>query len=250
MLRGSYEPCVIIIGCDIIIGIPPHIIMHGMPMFIMDIIICMRSFIMSICDMSIGIILQTMPSLPISIVILHIIGMFIMPMGFMPIIGIIIGMPMPIIGFIMPFIIGIMFIIGFIMPPIIGIMFIIGFMPIMGFIPIIPFIPFGIELIIGIPMLAFIGIAFIMMTASYGALRSAQGCHLPAGTFPLLVRTDGAEDRTSRPSRRTGCSEQRKSDRVRACESDGTLPRLLSCLRVVNVRPPVVTERMLRVVHV
>ncbi len=32
----------------IIIGMPPHIIMHGMPMFIMFIIWFMRSFIMSI----------------------------------------------------------------------------------------------------------------------------------------------------------------------------------------------------------
>lgn len=40
------QPC--IIGWLIIIGIPPHIIMHGMPMFIMDIIMFMRSFIMSI----------------------------------------------------------------------------------------------------------------------------------------------------------------------------------------------------------
>ena len=32
----------------IIIGIPPHIIMHGMPMFIMFVIIMQRSFIMSI----------------------------------------------------------------------------------------------------------------------------------------------------------------------------------------------------------
>ena len=33
---------------DIIIGIPPHIIMHGMPIAIMFCIIDMRSFIMSI----------------------------------------------------------------------------------------------------------------------------------------------------------------------------------------------------------
>ena len=78
--------------------------MHGMPLFIMDIIMFMRSFIISICEGSIGIILQTIPSLVISHVILHIIG--IMPM---PIIGIIIGMP--IAGFIMP-IIGFMPIIG------------------------------------------------------------------------------------------------------------------------------------------
>ena len=32
----------------IIIGMPPHIIMHGMPLFIIDVIMDMRSFIMSI----------------------------------------------------------------------------------------------------------------------------------------------------------------------------------------------------------
>ena len=32
----------------IIIGMPPHIIMHGIPMFIMFVIWLMRSFIMSI----------------------------------------------------------------------------------------------------------------------------------------------------------------------------------------------------------
>lgn len=146
---------------------PLHIIMHGIPMCIMLFIISQRDFIISICDMSIGIILHVMPSLVISQVILHIIG--IMPM---PIIGIIIGMPfimLPIIGIMLPPIIGIMFIIGFI--PIIGIMFIMGFMPIIGFI-------IGIEFIIGIPMFElFVGIAFIMLVAaSYGAPRSAQVC--------------------------------------------------------------------------
>ena len=167
----AYEPDVIIIGADIIIGMPPHIIMHGMPMFIMDCIMVMRSFIMSICAMSIGIIFIIMPSLVISQVMRHIIGAIMPFMPFMPIIGIgiIIGMPMPIIGF-MP-IMG--FIIGFIMP----IMFIMGFMPIMfimGF--IIPFIiPCGIAFIIGfIPMLWFIAF-IILMATSYVVARSAQG---------------------------------------------------------------------------
>ena len=39
---GDYEPM------HIIIGIPLHIIMHGMPIFIMFIIISQRVFIMSI----------------------------------------------------------------------------------------------------------------------------------------------------------------------------------------------------------
>ena len=78
---------------DIIIGMPPHIIMHGMPAVIIDCIVAMRSFIMSICAMSIGIIFMTMPSLDISHVILHIIGMPMPIIGIMPIIGFI-----PIIG--------------------------------------------------------------------------------------------------------------------------------------------------------
>src|SRR5215216_1263606 len=108
--------------------------------------------------MSIGIILQIMPSFPISIVILHIIGGIIIG------IGIIIGMPIPIIGF-MP-------IIGFIIP--IGP--IIGFMPIIGFIiGIIPWLFIG------------IGIAFIMMRASYVPSSSAQAVCPISRSFPLLV---------------------------------------------------------------
>src|SRR5262245_48858108 len=117
--------------------------------------------------MSIGIILQIMPSLPISQVILHIIG--IMPM---PIIGIIMGIPI-IMGFI---------IMGFIP--------IIGFIPIMGFIPIIGFMPimFGIMGIGIIWLFIGIGIAFIMMTASYLVAAPAQGLDRHSCFFPLLVR--------------------------------------------------------------
>jgi hypothetical protein len=64
-------------------GIPPHIIMHGMPAAIMDIIAVQRSFIISICDASIGMTLHVMPSLVISQVIRHIMGCI----GIMP------GMP-------------------------------------------------------------------------------------------------------------------------------------------------------------
>jgi hypothetical protein len=57
----------------------------------------------------------------------------------------------------------------------------------MGFIIGIPFI--GIELIIGIPMLlVFVGIAFIMMKASYAAFGDAQVNGPAAGAFHLLVR--------------------------------------------------------------
>src|ERR1051326_4892567 len=129
---------------------PPHIIMQGIPACIIDIIISQRPFIISIWAGSIGIILQTIPSLPISQVILHIIG--IMPM---PIIGIIIGMPMP------------MCIMGFMPIPIIMGFIIIGFIPMWPMWPIIGFI--GIWwFIIGI------GIAFIMVAASYGHAGSAQ----------------------------------------------------------------------------
>ena len=90
----------------IIIGMPLHIIMHGIPICIICIIISQRCFIISICEASIGIILHIMPSLVISTVMRHIMG-------------IIICMPIPIImGFIIPIIIG--FIIPGIIPPIIG----------------------------------------------------------------------------------------------------------------------------------
>jgi hypothetical protein len=99
-----------------IIGMPPHIIIMGMPA---DIIMVMRSqqaFIISIVMPSPGVMRQTMPVGVISQVMRHVIIGIIM--------GIIIGMPMPGIMFIppmgaMPFIIGIIDIMG--MPFIIGI---------------------------------------------------------------------------------------------------------------------------------
>ncbi len=94
----------------IIMGMPLHIIIIGIPMDIMEFIASQQSFIISMEPCSVGIILHIMPSLVISQVIRHIIGMRM---------GIIIGImpPIPIImGFIpiMPFIMGII-------PPIIGI---------------------------------------------------------------------------------------------------------------------------------
>ena len=77
----------------IMVGIPPHIIMAGMPMAIMPLIISQQPFIISICAGSIGIILQTMPSLVISMVIRHIMGrmpiIMGMGIGIMPGIGLI-----------------------------------------------------------------------------------------------------------------------------------------------------------------
>ncbi|MDC0684772.1 hypothetical protein [Sorangium atrum] len=117
-------------GVHIIMGIPPHIIIMGIPADIIFVMASQRSFSMSIDMPSGGINLQVIPSFVISHDILHIIGMPmpIMP-GIMPIMGII-GMPMPImpgiIGMLMP-----------IMPGIIGML-----MPIMGIIgmpmPIMP----------------------------------------------------------------------------------------------------------------
>jgi hypothetical protein len=193
--------------CIIIIGMPPHIIMHGIPMFIMFVIMDMRSFIMSICDMSIGIILQIMPSLPISIVILHIIGMPIMPMGMGIGIGIIIGIGigigiMPMLGFIIPML-------GFIIPIIGFIAFIMGLMP-----PIIGIPPIGIEFIIGIPMLLFIigvAIAFIMMPTSYGVPWIAQA-EWPARAGVSSAPADRhLARRMIRPSMRTERTEQRRT---------------------------------------
>src|SRR5262245_24734665 len=103
-----------------------------------------------------------MPSLPISQVILHIMG--IIPM---PIIGIIICMPMPIID-------------GF-MPIIMGFIIIIGFMPI----PIMGFIIGG--CIIGI------GIAFIMPPL-YARHRSAQD-RAPHSLTPTPFSSGRADER-------------------------------------------------------
>jgi hypothetical protein len=136
---------------------PPHIMMHGIPLAIIDVIIAIRSFIMSIIEGSIGISLQIMPSLPISQVILHMIG--IMPLAMLGIdiigigIGIIIGMP------IIPFI---------------------GFIPIVGII-----IGIGIEFIIG----GFIiGIAFIMVRTSYGPRSNVQALGRHTACFPPPLR--------------------------------------------------------------
>jgi hypothetical protein len=146
----------------IIIGMPPHIIIIGAPMPIIDCMASQRSFMRPIIEASVGIIFMTMPSFVISQDILHIIG--IMP----GIIGIIMGI-MPIMF--MPFIIGIMFmpfmpfIIG--MPPPI----IIPFMGIMPFIIGIMFM-FGIMLFMGIEPIPFIiGIA-VFMVSSMGSFRS------------------------------------------------------------------------------
>src|SRR3569832_810308 len=117
-----------------------------------------------------------MPSLPISMVIFLIIGMPMPIIGFMPIIGIIIVMPMPI---------PIMFIIGFM-----TIMFIMGFMPIMPIMGFMPIIGIMCCCIIGI---WFIGIAFIMMRASFGPPGMAQANLCGAG---LSVRVDGQNARS------------------------------------------------------
>ncbi|UQA58444.1 hypothetical protein [Polyangium aurulentum] len=65
----------------IIMGMPPHIIIMGMPELIMRIIASHRSFMVSMDMPSVGIILQVIPSLPISQDTLHIMGI---PMPIMP----------------------------------------------------------------------------------------------------------------------------------------------------------------------
>jgi hypothetical protein len=79
----------------IIIGMPPHDIMAGIPIDIIPFIMSQQAFIISSCEASMGVILQTMPSGVISHVMRAII------MGRMP--PIIMGIPIipPIImGFI------------------------------------------------------------------------------------------------------------------------------------------------------
>jgi hypothetical protein len=87
-----------------IIGIPQHIIIIGIPIAMHFIMLSQHPFIISMVMPSIGVILHIMPSLVISMVILHIIGGFIIGMGI--IIGIIFGMPI-IDGIIIPIICGI-----------------------------------------------------------------------------------------------------------------------------------------------
>ena len=96
-----------------IIGIPPHIIVIGMPQAIILFIWSQQSFIMSMVMSSIGIIVQTMPRGVISQVILHV-GIRIMP-AIIGIMFVIIGIMFGIIG-IMFAIIGIMFGIIFAVP--------------------------------------------------------------------------------------------------------------------------------------
>ncbi|WP_437895075.1 hypothetical protein [Sorangium sp. So ce124] len=139
-------------GVHIIMGIPPHIIIMGIPADIIFVMASQRSFSMSIDMPSGGINLQVIPSFVISHDILHIIGMLMPIMGIigmpMPIMPGIIGMPMPImpgiIGMPMPIMPGI---IGMPMPIMLGIIGMLmpiapGIMPIMGIIgmpmPIMP----------------------------------------------------------------------------------------------------------------
>jgi hypothetical protein len=139
----------------VIIGMPPQDIVAGIPAVIMAFIMSQHAFMSSICEPSVGVILQTMPSLVISRVILHIIMPRMPPIIGMGI-GIIMGIGMPIMPFIM---FGIMpLIIPGIMPPMPGIMPLIGIIVGIG-IPIIPFI--GI-----IPPIGDIGIGIIDMGIS------------------------------------------------------------------------------------
>jgi hypothetical protein len=84
-----------------IIGIPPHIIMQGVPLDIIDIIMSQQSFIISMVQPSAGFMAHIMPSAVIEQLMWHIIGIMVA-----------IGMDgMPIIGMLF---IGIMFIAAFI----------------------------------------------------------------------------------------------------------------------------------------
>jgi hypothetical protein len=150
----------VIIGMHIIIGMPPHIIIIGMPAAIMAIMRWQASLNMSIDMPSPGMTLQVIAS-PLMSQVIFIIGtgIGIMPaiMGIMPgIIGIMPGIiPLPIIGIMPPPIMGIIpFIIG-IMPPIIGMA-----PPIIGdMLP--PMAPIGIciAVIIGVALLGFLAVA-------------------------------------------------------------------------------------------
>ena len=78
-------------GMHAITGMPPIIIIMGIPMLIIFIMASQRSRIISRVTPSAGIILQVMPSLPISMVMRHAIGMPVpdIMLGIIPIMGII-----------------------------------------------------------------------------------------------------------------------------------------------------------------
>jgi len=137
------------------IGIPPIIISMGIPMLIIFIIASQRSRIISIVTPSAGIILQTMPSLPISMVMRH------------PI-----GVPVPDIMFgIMP---------GIIIPGII----MLGIIPGIIMLGIIPDIMFGIipDIMFGIIMFGIIpGIITPIMGIMFGIIPGIIGIRLPIG---------------------------------------------------------------------
>ncbi len=156
----------------IIIGMPPHIIIIGAPMAIMEFMASQRSFMRDIIAGSVGIIFIIMPSFVISQDILHIIG--IMPL-------IIIGIIMPMPG-IMPFIIGIIMPMPGIMPFIIGIMlFMPGIMPFIIGMPFwLPIIPIG---IIGIWLIAFMVSSIKFVGKVVGNARGPEDLLPPSGRF-------------------------------------------------------------------
>ncbi|WP_438005505.1 hypothetical protein WME89_43420 [Sorangium sp. So ce321] len=145
----------------IIMGIPPHIIVIGMPADIIFIIASQRSLSMSIDMPSGGIILQVIPSLPISQDILHIIGM-----------------PMPIMFCIMPIMLGIMPIMLGIMPIMLGIM--LGIMPIMlGIMPGIIGMPMPIMFCIMLIMFGIIGMPMPIMPGIMPIMPGIIGMPMP-----------------------------------------------------------------------
>src|SRR5689334_8014625 len=80
-------------GMHVIIGMPPIIIIMGIPMLMNFIMASQRSRIISRVTPSAGTILQVMPSLPISMVMRHAIGLAVPAIvsGIMPIMGIMLG---------------------------------------------------------------------------------------------------------------------------------------------------------------
>ncbi|WP_437981768.1 hypothetical protein [Sorangium sp. So ce117] len=182
LLRGGLRPRYLVMaGVHIIMGIPPHIIIMGIPADIIFVMASQRSFSMSIDMPSGGIILQIIPSLVISHDILHIMGM---PMPIMPGIMPIIGMPMPImpgiIGMLMPIMPGIMGMPMPIMPGIIG-------MPIMPGIMDAPAAISGID-IMGYIVCGIMGICIaLVMGAPVVSARCFRGAVL-AGRRAVATR--------------------------------------------------------------
>lgn len=187
-------------GMHTIIGMPPIIIIMGIPMLIIFIMASQRSRIISRVTPSAGIILQIMPSLPISMVMRHAIAMPVpdIVLGIIPIIGI---MPdimfgiIPIIGIIPDIMFGI--IPGIMLGIIPGIM--LGIIPdiMLGIIPIMGIMLGIIPDVIGICMAGIMAVFSILLPMSDRNPPGDARRESETYTFPPVQQTHCRRQQTS-----------------------------------------------------